>query len=315
MAFSVINVIDFITDEATALLAANDCTVRSANLGDMSEAERCSQLRDVDAVVAGNEPWTESVFNATEKLKIVARSGAGYDQVDLDAATRHGVWVTNTPDATSNAVAEITIALILCLLRGIPVMLNDMKAGRWKRIQGKELGSMTIGIVGTGHIGREVIKRASSFGSKVLACDIAPDQAFAAKYQAQYVALEALLSQSDIVTLHCALNDQTRGLISERTLNLMKRSAYLINTSRPAVIVKEDLTQTLSSKRIAGAAIDVHDPKPEPDDPLIQLENVIATPWIASNTDISCDAMVTTAVQEIVRVLQGGEPRFALNRA
>ena len=316
--YRVINAINYITDEATAHMTAVGCEVSFRDLMSMSEDELCDTVRGADAVVAAIEPWTESVFGAADKVKIVARAGAGYDAVDLEAATRHGVWVTSAADSTSNAVADMTLILILCLLRHIPRLVNDMKVGVWHKILGKELGSMTLGMVGTGYIGRQVIKRVRAFGSKVLAYDIAPNESLAAEYDVQYVGFEELLAKSDIVSLHCALNDQTRSLMNKQTLKLMKPTAYLVNTSRPGVVVKEDLVAALRSKQIAGAAIDVHDPMgsiPEgPNDPLIELDNVIATPWNADYTDVSCDTMVMMAAEEVVRVLSGDPPLHPLNR-
>jgi D-3-phosphoglycerate dehydrogenase len=314
MPYNVINTIHYLTGEAKEHLAGNGCAVRFCELAGLTPDQFCAEIQGVDAVIAGGERWSEKVFQAADKIKIVARSGSGYDQVDLGAATRHGVWVTNTPDANSNAVADLTIGLILCLLRGIPAMLGDMKAGIWKQVRGKELGSLTLGIVGAGRIGRQVAQRARGFGARVLVCDVAPDEAFAASCQVEYAGLDRLFSISDIVSLHCALNEQTLGLVNRRLLGMMKREAYIVNTSRPAVIVRDDLVAALTSGRIAGAAIDVHDPRPSPDDPLVRLDNVLATPWVGSYTDAACAAMVMTAAEEIVRVLRGDVPRFPVNR-
>ena len=160
-------------------------------------------------------------------MKIVARSGAGVDHVNLAAATRFGILVTNTPGATSPAVADFTIALILNLLRNIPTMAQAMKSGRWEQFCGRELGALTLGIVGTGSIGREVVKRANAFRATILGFDIQPDAQFAQEHQVRYVSLDELMSQSDVVSLHCPLSDQTRGLIDGRLLGLMKPQAHL----------------------------------------------------------------------------------------
>jgi phosphoglycerate dehydrogenase-like enzyme len=315
MSFTVINTLYFERERADQHLAANGCEVKNVDLIHLSEDQMCAEVRGVAAIIAGNERYSERVFRVADNLKIVARAGAGYDQIDLEAAARHGIWVTTAPEVTKNSVADYTLAVILCQIRSIPPMFEDMKAGVWRPILGEELGSLTLGIIGTGHIGREVIRRAHGFGPRVLAFDIAPDEEFAAKYQFSYVTLDGLLSQSDIITLHCALNDETRGLINRQTLNRMKPHAYLINTSRPAVIVKEDLVEALSSKRLAGAVIDVHDPKPcPPGDPFITLDNVLATPWAAGCTHTHVISVAMQTAEEVVRVLHGGTPRFPLNR-
>lgn len=315
MAHRVINTTAYLTQEAADHLTGNGCDLEHLALDAMSEAEMGSALRGAAATVAGGELYTEAVFQAADSLKIVARTGAGVDHVDLAAASKHGVWVTNTPAATSGAVSEFTIGLILCVLRNIPAMVRNMKAGTWEQFRGRELGRQTLGIVGTGSIGREVIRRARAFGANVLACDIQPDPGFAAEYEVRYVELDELMAQSDIVSIHCALTEQTRGLIDARRLRLMSSSACLVNTSRAPVVDKDALIEVLRERAIAGAAIDVHDPAPcAPDDPLVALDNVIATPWTAYRTDASIERMCIMAVREIVRVLQGKHPQFPVNR-
>lgn len=314
MPLKVTNTQPALTQEARMLLAENGCEVSDCVLSKLTEDQFCQHIRGVHAVIAGGEKWTARVFAAADKLKIVARYGVGYDRVDLVAATRHGVWVTNTPGATSPAVADLTVGLILCLLRHIPQMVQDMKEGRWQPIRGRELGSLTLGIVGAGSIGREVIKRTRGFGTRVLACDVAPDQEFAAAWQVQYVPLDDLLSQSDIVSLHVPLNRDTRGLIDARGIALMKKNAYLVNTARAPVVDKEALLKALQTKAIAGAALDVWSPDPcAPDDPLL-LDNVIATPWTASRTEEGATRMSIAAAREVVTVLHGGSPRSAVNK-
>ncbi|MBM3774788.1 MAG: hypothetical protein FJW37_06435 [Acidobacteria bacterium] len=313
--FRVINSIHYLLDEAAAYLAENGCAIANQELLHLTEDDLCAQLRGVDAVLAGNERFSERVLQEASDLKIVARVGAGYENVDLAAATRLGVWVTNTPDATTHAVAEYTIAVMLCWIRGIPAMLNGMKAGVWKQFLGKELRCLTIGIIGAGRIGRQVAELARAFGAQVLVFDTVRDEAFARALELEYVSLEQLLADSDIVSVHCALNDQTRGLINTRSLGMMRSGAYLVNTSRPGVIVKDHLVEALASGRIAGAAIDVHDPKPAPPgDPLVRLANVLATPWSAGYTDSSVEAMIHDSSRDVVRVLSGMAPQFPLNR-
>ena len=315
MSFSVINTQEYLTEEARAYLEENDCQIRECVLAELTEDEFCRQIPGIEAVISGGERWTEKVFQDADKLKIIARVGAGYDKIDLSAASKHGVWVTNTPGATSHAVADFTLGLILCLLRNIPVMAQDMKKGNWKQFRGKELGSLTLGIVGTGSIGQEVIKRARGFGARVLAMDIAPDHQFAEKWQVQYLPLDELMAQSDIVSIHVFLNEKTRGLIDEPRLKLMKEQSYLINTSRAAVVEKEALLKVLKAKEITGAAIDVHDPAPcSPDDPLVHLDNVIATPWTAYNTKEAVMRMCRAATHDVVSVLRGEVPKFPVNK-
>ena len=317
MSFKVHNTQSYLTDEAAAYLADNDCEIVGfCNWVEYPEPEQlvCRDISGIDAVVAGGEPYTNKVFDAADRLKIVARTGAGYDAIDLDAATAHGVWVTNTPDATSPAVADFSLSLILCLLRKTHIMAQDMKQGVWRKICGRELGGLTLGIVGTGSIGKEVIRRASGFNASILAYDVEPDQTFASELQFDYVPLDDLVSRSDIVSLHVPLSKETTGLIDRRRLGMMRNTAYIVNTSRAPVIDREALLEALNSGAIAGAALDVHDPAPcKPDDPLVLHENVLATPWCAYNTEEAIARICMSAARDIVTVLHGGTPAYPLN--
>ena len=314
MPFNVINTQHYLTNDARTFLEKNDCEILDDSLSNLTEDEFCREIRGIHAVIAGSEQYTDKVFRAADKLKIVARTGAGYDQVDLGAATKNAVWVTTTPGAGMHAVSDFTLGLILCLLRNIPAMVQEMKNGEWKQFAGRELADMTLGVIGVGVIGQEVIKKARGFGASVLAYDIYHDHTFAENWQIRYVSLDELMAQSDIVSLHTALNEHTQGLIDERRLKMMKKDAYLVNTSRPGVVVKDALINILKAKEIAGAAIDVHDPAPcAPDDSLVQLDNVIATPWTAYKTEEAIDRMCNTAVRDIVTVLRGETPHFPVN--
>jgi phosphoglycerate dehydrogenase-like enzyme len=171
-----------------------------------------------------------------------------------------------------------------------------------------------LGIIGTGSIGRRVIKRARGFGTSILAHDIRPDAEFASEWQVEYVSLDDLMARSDVVSIHTLLDENTRGLIDAQKLDLMKQTAYLVNTSRASIVEKAALLSLLQAKRIAGAALDVHDPTPcAPDDPLVQMDNVLATPHTAYNTKETVARMSISAAREVVAVLRGRSPRHPLN--
>jgi len=311
----VVNTAEYLISEARDRLEESGYQVVDRNFENMTETEFCTAIKDVHAIVASGERYTNAVFEAANVLDIVARTGAGVDQVDLEAASHHGVWVTNTPGATTPAVADFALGLILCLLRDLPAMNQDMKRGIYERHTGQQLNRMTVGVVGAGLIGKDLIKRVSACGAKVLAYDVYQDDAFAAQWHVSYVDLDQLMAESDVVTLHCALTDQTHGLIDERRLGLMKSSAYLVNTSRGPVVDRSALFEILHERRIAGAAIDAHDQVPtDPDDPLIQLDNVIATPHTAYRTQDAINDMCNAAVADIIRVLSGESPRFPVNQ-
>lgn len=315
MSFSVIDSTPFLTEEAKQYLREHHCKLKRCALQGLGEDEFRREIQGVEAVIDGGELWTAEMFAKAGELKIMARRGVGVDSVDVAAATKHGVWVTNTPGATDHAVADFTMGLIICLLRNIPSAAQDMKNGKWNRFCGKELRSMNLGVVGVGAIGKEVVKRARGFGANVLGFDITPDNDFAQEWNVQYVLLEELLAQSDIVSLHCSLNEGTMGLLNAQNLILMKENAFLVNTSRAQVVDRPALIAMLQEKKIAGAAIDVHDPAPcPPDDPLVALENVIATPWTAFNTEESVSHMCITAATEVVAVLQGRTPQHPVNK-
>ena len=317
MTFRVHNTQSTLSQEELNRLKAIGCEVVYGNWDKQPNPEEavCQGILGVHAVVAANEPYSRKVFECADEVKIVARAGVGFDKVDLEAATDHGVWVTNVPGANREAVADFTIGMILCLLRNIHVMAQAMKECKWERFRGRELGSLVLGVAGTGAIGREVVKRARGFGAKVLATDIQPDDAFAAKHDFEYVGLDDLMAQSDIVSIHVPLNDDTRGLIDERRLGLMKSTAYLVNTARPAIVDKAALVEALQSGGIAGAAVDVHDPSPcLPDDPFLALDNVLVTPWTSANTHEADQRTLISTVDDIIAVLQGRPPRHPLNR-
>jgi phosphoglycerate dehydrogenase-like enzyme len=310
--------VDELTQEALGYLVENGCQVSHRKWDGVLEEEAViREIQGVDAVIAGNEPYTAKVFDAADRLRIVARAGAGFDAINLAAATKHGVWVTNAPgaDGPAVAVADFTIGLILCLVRNIHGMARDTQQGKWKKFRGRELNSLTLGILGAGSIGRRVIKRARGFGMKVLAYDVQPDNAFAAAWQVKYVPLDDLLARSDVVSVHVLLDRNTRKLINEHRLKLMKKTAYLIDTSRPAVVDKAALAKVLQARGIAGAALDVHDPIPlAPEDPLGQLDNVLLTPWSAAYTEESVSKMSMTAARNAAEVLQGRAPPNSLNQ-
>lgn len=303
------------TEEAQKIFADNHCRVRFIELERLTENEFCQTIVGVEGILAGGEYYTPPVFEAADQLRIVARSGVGVDHVDLKAAAEHAVWVTNTPGATNTSVAEFSIGLMLSLLRHIATLAAQMKTGKFVRTGGRELASLTLGVIGTGGIGKEVTRLARAFGTQVLGYDIHPDLDFAQAHQVEYVSLKQLLQQSDIVTIHCGLDENTRGMIGEAELQLMQPTAYLVNTARPQIVDKGALVNCLKTGKLAGAAIDVWETIPCPaDDPLLQLDNVLATSWSAFYTDTAVSNMHRRAAQEIVRVLQGHPPQHPVNK-
>jgi D-3-phosphoglycerate dehydrogenase len=276
----------------------------------LKEDEILNYINGVDAIIAGVDEITEKVIaNAMPTLKIIARHGVGYDNIDLNAAKKFGVFVTITPKANSVAVAELAIGLMIALARKINVIDEKIRKESWQRIMGTELNNKTLGIVGLGNIGSEVVKRLYYFNMKILAYDKYKLSEMIEKYNISYVSLDELLTQSDFITLHLNVTDETKGLINKNNIEKMKKNAILINTARGELIVEEDLYDALKNKKIAGAGLDVFENEPLKESPFFELENVILTSHIGAYTFESVDKMATMAAQEVIRVLNGKEPK------
>lgn len=303
-------------DEVDQKLQEAGCdTVFNRWHGDRTEDEMIEILRGIDAAIVSIDPFTRKVFEACPQLKVVSRTGVGYDAIDVPAATEHGVAVCITPGANNRAVADFAFALLLAVARRLLENLTVVPQGGWKRYQGRDLPGSTLGIVGLGSIGKEVARRARGFDMRVLAYDVFKDEEFAARHQITYVPLEQLLRESDFVTLHCFLDETTRHLINAERLALMKPTAYLINTARGPIVDEEALYQALNERRIAGAALDVFDQEPLPaDSPLRTLDNVYLSPHAAGQTDGAMRAMGTMAADNVIAVLKGEKPLGLVNR-
>ncbi|MBI3971915.1 MAG: phosphoglycerate dehydrogenase [Chloroflexi bacterium] len=265
------------------------------------------------AAVAMPDEYTARVIAAAAPtLKLIARSGVGYDSIDVEAAKRHSVWVTTTVGSNHDAVADYTFGLILALARRIVEINNETKAGVWKRFAGIELRGKTLGIVGTGRIGREVAARAVPFGLRVVAYDVYPNQEWAVQVGATYLPFEQLLAESDVITLHTPATPQTRHLIGEQTLARCKRGAYVVNTARGELIDEAALLAALDSGQFAGAGLDVYadEPPTEAQRPLITHPKVIATSHCAGAAVEAQRRAAEMALEEVLRVRQGDRPRF-----
>lgn len=274
----------------------------------MTEGELLELLPGCAASLAGSEPYTRTVIAAAAKagLKVIARAGVGYDAVDVDAATEHGVAVTFAPGTNQDAVAEHTFMLILALAKNLVTQHNLIKQGQWPRRANQPLRGRTLGVVGFGRIGKAVALRGIAFGMPVVAYDPFWDDAFAAKHGIQRVEFEDLLKRSDVVTLHMPMLPGTKQIICAKTLALMKPTAYLINTARGGVVNEPDLADALANRRLAGAGLDVFDEEPPGDNPLLKLDNVVLTAHTAGVDVQSRDDMARLAARAIARML-GGE--------
>ena len=281
----------------------------STPIGDLIQ-----HLDGCDAVMAADEAYTFEVLAAASQLKHVARYGAGYDSVDLAAAERLGVVVTNTPGANAEAVADHAFALILALARRVSAYNRAVRAGDWRQHETVDVWGATLGVVGLGHVGRAVATRATrGFAMRVLAYTPRPDRGFAERLGVELVSLEILLGKADFVSLHAAATPEATDLIDARRLALMKPTAFLVNTARGRLVDEDALYQALVTGRIAGAGLDVRRVEPPTDARFDTLDNVIMTPHAASVTRQSRLRSGTMAADAILCVLRGDRPEGLLN--
>ncbi len=301
-------------DEALRLLREANCAIiPNPNNTRLSEEALIALIVDADAIIAGTEPITVRVLDAAPRLKVIARRGVGVDSVDVAAATARGIPVAITAGVLTDAVADHAMALLLSVARRIPQLDRLVKAGGWDRAPTADVHGKTLGIVGFGAIGRAVARRAAGFGMRMLAFDIAPDAAAAASLGVALCDLETLLRESDFVTLHVALTPATRGMINDAALRQMKPTAFLINTSRGAVVDEAALLQALREGRLAGAGLDVFHDEPVRDRALVGLDQVVATPHVASHTAETLVRMERSCAEAVLAAVRGERPAHIIN--
>src|SRR6266404_2659603 len=274
----------------------------------LTEDELLQDLNGVCGVLAGSEPYTRRVLSANPSLRVIARAGVGYDAVDLAAATEHGVAVAIAPGTNQDAVAEHTFALILALAKNVVAQHPAVKAGQWPRQANLPLRGRTLGIAGLGRIGKAVALRGEAFNMKLIAYEPFPDQTFVDQHQITLVPLERLLAESDYLSLHSPLTAESKHLINENTLALMKPTAFLINTARGGLVCEADLIEALHNKKLAGAGLDVFEREPPQASPLFHMDNVLVTPHAAGVDFQSRDDMAMSAATSIVRLYKGEWP-------
>lgn len=276
--------------------------------------EFLKELRDAEALVVTLESIGEEMIKHAPKLKIVARYGVGYDNIDIEACTKREIYVSYTPGVLSKAVAELTMGLMLCLSRGL-IRADKRVRTEWNKPNvaqppfGTDLVGKTLGIIGLGRIGYEVARRAKAFEMNLVYYDQVRREDLEKELGIKYMGFDELLRDSDFVTLHIPLIPETSFLIGERELRLMKKTAYLINTSRGAVIDEKALCKALQESWIAGAGLDVFTKEPLPlESPLTKLENAVLTPHIGTYTSETRRAMALSVIENVRKVLSGKTP-------
>ena len=278
------------------------------------EAEMIRIIPGMDAVIAGLDEITDKVIAAgNPSLKIIARNGVGYNKVDVAAAQKFGIPVTLAPGSNTLSVCELVFGLLFSLTRNIPAQDAEIRRGGWKRNMGYELYGKVLGVLGTGNIGSEVIKRAHAFGMDIIAFDIYQQPELCEKYNVKYLPLEDVLRQSDFLTLHLPVTTNTKNVINKQTLSIMKNTAFIVNTARGELVDEQDLYAALKDGKLAGYSTDtLAQEPPAPDHPFFTLANVVVTPHCGAYTReavIRCSVM---AAQEVVRVLSGQVPLYAV---
>jgi phosphoglycerate dehydrogenase-like enzyme len=303
-------------ERAQVLLRQAGCELLfPAKFGPLRASELQPLLAGCDAVIASLDEYSSTVLEAAaaEGLKLIARWGVGYDSVDVAAATRRGIVVTYTPGLLDEAVAEYTFALLLALARRVVEGHSAMQQNQWKVSWGNDIAGKTLGIIGLGRIGLAVARRAAAFDLRVLACGPRPKPE-ADRLGVRMVSLDELLGASDFVSLHAALTPETRGLIGHPQLGRMKKSAYLINTARGALIDEPAVAAALREKQIAGAALDVFTVEPLPaGSPLRSAPNLLLSPHQASFSYETGERVSLATAEAVIDRMQGRMPRNVLN--
>lgn len=300
--------------DGVRLMVEGGLDVRTLQPGS-GEGDLLREIAQADALVTrGGVRVTREAMMASRGLKAIGVHGVGVDHIDLRAAGELGILVFNTPTALTEAVAEMTIGMMLSLTRRIVSADRAVRSGQWNRkytdLIGVDLMGKTVGIIGLGRIGSAVARRLRPFGVKMVYYDLQDRRDIEHELGLKRVSLEELLQQSDIISIHLPLTPETRGLISRREFEMMKDGVYIINTARGGIIVQEDLIEALSSGKVSGAALDVFEREPlEVESPLIKMDNVILTPHLGASSAEAMRRMAVEVAEGIIRISRGERPK------
>jgi D-3-phosphoglycerate dehydrogenase len=271
----------------------------------LKEEELAEMVADFDVLIAGTEPITEGVMSCAPKLKLISRVGIGLDSVDLLAAERRGIQVSYTPDAPAPAVAELTIGLMLTVLRHIHIANSQMHQDKWRRYFGRRIPEITIGIIGAGRIGGRVIRMLTAFGAPcILVNDLHPSLHVADNLELEWVDKDTIYREADLISLHVPLTTNTKNMVRYEQLKAMKPDAIVINTSRGGIINEQDLARILREGHLSGAAVDVFEQEPYAGE-LAKIERCLLTSHMGSMSVDCRTKMEIEATEEAVRFLTG----------
>jgi len=294
-------------------------------LGDIAEVivnEKISEVRaedikDVDAIIAGDSKITANSLKLTERLKVIGRFGAGVDSVDIKACTEKGIILFNVPRINAESVVEHVIGMMVALSKNFRSLDKLVRDGFWSKkskMIGNEIWKKTLGIIGAGNVGSLLARRVKVFDMGVLICDPFISEAKAKELGVELVDLETLLRESDYISINCPLTDKTKGMIGEKELKSMKNTAFIINTARGGIIKEDALYKALKEGWIKGAGIDVLENEPVTEHPLFELDNVLLTPHFASWTAEAFQRVAMKTCQNIRKALRGGVPDNVVNK-
>ncbi len=278
-----------------------------------AEEECIDELAVADALIAGSEYVTGSMLDKLPRLRVVARSGVGYDRIDVPAATERNVLVTITPTAVHEAAAEHALALLFAVSKNIVGGDRATRAGQWPRTLIDPIRGKTLGILGLGRIGRSMAIRSAAMGMTVIAHDPFANEAFARENDIELTDFDTLVQRCDILTIHCPNSPDTVGMINRQVFERMKATAILINTARGPIVNEQELATALRDKSIKGAGLDVYEMEPpEKDNPLFELDNVVLTPHAAGADSLAMSNMATESASCVAQLYRGAWPEGAV---
>jgi len=312
---------DFDMTVENAVFGGTDLDIKLVPSHGVESPESREIIRSADALMITLQKVTADVIAAMPNCKFIARLGVGLDNIDLPAATKRRIWVANVPDYGVDEVSLHAITLLLSQLRGIPRLVNDTSEGLWDSSVVRpirRLTGQTLGILGFGRIGRSLAQKASGFGLKILAYDPYLDAAAIQAAGAQSADLDTILRESDFISLHLPLTDETKHLINAKTLATMKPTAYLVNTARGGLIDEAALLAAVQAGQLRGAALDVLSSEPPARDnaalqAILKEPRILVTPHVAWYSEEAMIDMRRRAAEDVVRVLQGEKPRTPVN--
>jgi D-3-phosphoglycerate dehydrogenase len=294
---------DFLTDHGCKVVMA-------ARTHPLTSSELAELIPGFDGAILGLDICDSSVIERADRLRVISRYGVGVSEIDLEAASEHGIAVTNAPGANAPAVAELAIGLMFCLARGLPKSISSARENIWHRQLGWELTGKTLGLIGLGAVGREVATRARALDMNVIAFD-----PFSKLDGIPMLKLDEILEQADVISLHVPLTPETNQLINRARIAQMRDGAILINTARGGLIDESALEQALTSGKLAGAAADTLEEDPPEDHPLLQLETFLYTPHIGANTIQSVERTGLMAAHNLISILRGEPCEHIVNKS